>query len=147
MARCGGHFVEQEEHNHLIERIAAVAEAFRVHARQVAAFRNMQGFAPCQSQLPGRGIAQVDFIVRAGQQRGRELAVHAGQLQYLRRRFGFDLRQRSFQQPVVLAEQDGVDDRLMVEEPDAPPPQIRPPVIARQILRNAVEKFLVQAHS
>jgi len=32
---------------------------------------------------------------------------------------------------------------LMIEEPDAPAPQIRPPVIAREILGHPVEKFFV----
>ncbi len=143
----GGHFVEQEKHDDLIEGIVAISQTFGIHARQVAACRKAARLAVRQLQLARGDIAQVNFIPGKRQQRWREFAVHTGQLQQPCVRPGFDPGQRLFQQAVVLAEQDGIDDGLVIEEPDPPVPQVGPPVMAREVFGHAIEKFPVYAHS
>ncbi len=137
LPRFGRQFVKQEEQDQLVERIAGVGQRLGIHARQMDAARDVLRLAARQFQLSGRHIAQVHFVVGIAEQRRREFAVHTGELQQTRTGTRIDLAQRLVEQRVVLPEQDGVDDGLMVEEPDALVPQIGPPVIARQIFGHA----------
>ena len=57
------------------------------------------------------------------------------------------MRERLLHQFFVLPEQDGIDDGLVIEEPDASAPQVGPPIMSREIFwHTTMLESLVDRH-
>ena len=138
-AMARGLFVQQEEQHDPVIACVGQPEVRGIHAQQ-SHLRAAGQLLFQIAQLDRHDVDHIELAIPGGNapfQPCGQIAVNAGQLQDVAGCRLAEFGQRAVAQPVVIAQQDEVDDPKAVEEFHSPWMDISPPVMAAQIKRDA----------